>query len=351
MGTVFGNIGRAITKAASDIGHEAKRDVNRVTNNTRPDPTKFADGTPVPTSSNSTYQSPSGSSGLTGSGQLPNGGASGYSSVSGGLAGGNQYFTPSQQAQIQSALSASGVWDTIQGLGQDAWKYISDLVNANGGWEKVAKDLGSFVKDDVLPVVSAWSDHERQQQSDKYAQEGLNGSPDGSYEGLLKEYAGKAPLRAAGMAGMLNPSANTPDLSKLAAAGSNGRTVRAPLPMAASPNTNLQTIAGPNSGNPFAPKALPVAQSPMTAPSSSPIPPQQFAPLPLAPSKPPGYNAAGQLNAQTPVPTTPPPVTVPGPLPLAPRPRPNEPTPPKVTMPYSTLGGPLPPGVNPLQLG
>lgn len=66
----------------------------------------------------------------------------------------------------------------------------------------------------------------RQMQADKYAGK--------AFDLASGAYNEKAPLRTAGIAGMLNPGANTPDLSA------------------------LRMIAGAGSGNPFA-KALPMA--------------------------------------------------------------------------------------------
>ena len=99
---------------------------------------------------------------------------------------------------------------------------------------------------DALQVAAIANQAWRQTQSDKYAKQALSGVED--------RYNAKEPLRTAGMAGMLNPSANTPDLSA------------------------LRTIAGPNSGNPFAPKTLPVAGLPSGQAIGQPTPTVNGAP-------------------------------------------------------------------------
>ncbi len=141
---------------------------------------------------------------------------------------------------------------------------VDDLIAA-------AKIGGSYLLDflknhgnDVLQAAGVANAAYRQTQSDKYAKQALSGVED--------RYNAKEPLRVAGMAGMLNPGANTPDLS------------------------SLKSIAGPNSGNPFAPKGLPIAgMSGLPTPTVNGAPPtplmmpggSQTAPQPLPIQRPP----------------------------------------------------------------
>lgn len=205
---------------------------------------------------------------------------------------GSSPFTSAQQYQLQNALSAAGIWDTIQGLGGDIWGAISKVLpkNADGSvdWGGALKDVGSWVKnnkDTILQGLSAYNNYERSQKSDAYAQKAL--------EGAEKSYAAKQPLRDAGMAGLLNPQANTPDLSALRTQGQSGLGIKAPLPIAA-PTTNLnnaQNLAnGPMSPNSFT-KPLPVAGTPImnapsggasSPPSMRPFSPSAPTPLPVA---------------------------------------------------------------------
>jgi hypothetical protein len=213
---------------------------------------------------------------------------------------GSSQFTTAQQQAIQSAFSAAGIWDTIKGLGGDVWGVIAGLLpkNADGSidWGGALKDVGSWVnnnKDTILQGLAAYNAYQRSQKSDEYANKAI--------EGLTKSYAAKEPLRVAGQAGLLNPQANTPDLSALSTAGQRGSSLTAPLPVA--PNatnfTNAQQLAGPLSGNPFA-KALPVAHAPTPTPIAPPLP---APPIPVAQ-----------------IPSTPPitPSPTPAPLPVAP---------------------------------
>lgn len=261
-------------------------------NNPRPDPTHFANGQSVPT----------GSGGLGGSGgsPLPNGGTgAGPSGGSGGSA-----FTSAQQAQLQSALDAAGIWGTIQNLGGDVWGIISKILpkGADGGvdWGKLGGDIVGWVgahKKDIVDAVSAYSSYQRQNKADQLGKEAVD---------MAKQsYAEKAPLRVAGQSGMLNPQANAPDLSSLKA-GIPQPTI-APLPVAGQNQNmrNAQGIAGPGSGNPFA-KPLPVAPITPTGPtggaSGPPIPgmpgggasPAAPSPMrPIAPSAPRPLPVAG----------------------------------------------------------
>lgn len=180
-------------------------------------------------------------------------------------------FTTSQQQQIQSAFSAAGIWETIQNLGGDIWGAIAKVLpkTADGSidWGAIGSDVMKWVKENkgtILDGLSAYNQYERSKKSDEYAQKAI--------EAKQKSYDAKEPLRVAGMAGMLNPQANTPDLSALKAKA-NAAPMQMPLPVA--PNTtnfqNAQRIAG--SGNPFTqslptpnvPGPLPVANGPTVA--------------------------------------------------------------------------------------
>lgn len=231
-----------------------------------PDPTKFSQQKTVPTSTNSPYTTtpPTGPT----QAPLPPSG------------GGSSRFSSSQQAQIQSAFSAAGIWDTIVGLGGDVWDVVSKILPKDAGgnvdWGKIGSDAIQWVKDNkdtILEGLSAYESYQRQQKSDQYAQQGLDLA--------TKEYAGREPLRIAGQAGMLDPSAKAPDLSALKTQAAGTGQLRAPLPMSGGTNLpNIQTVAGAGSGNPFA-KALPMAQAPQMPK------PQTAGPLPLSPS--PGF--------------------------------------------------------------
>lgn len=218
---------------------------------------------------------------------------------SGGTALPSSGFTSEQQSAFQSALSAAGIWDTVQSLGGDVWGWVKDHVG-DIDWKNVGKWVLDHKKD-ILDAASAYNAYQRQNKADKLGQEAVDLSK--------QQYAEKAPLRQAGMAGMLNPQANTPDLSSLKS--SIPTPMQAPLPVA--PNqSNLnaaQNIAGPYSGSPFGKAAaLPVAPtSPMpTTPRPgggggalpvAPMPtpqPRGFTPsgpsaLPIAPSQPARY--------------------------------------------------------------
>lgn len=211
------------------------------------------------------------------------------------LAGGGYAFSDTQKSQIQNALSAAGVWDTIVGFGGDVWDTISKILpkNADGSidWAGALKDVGSWVKDNkglILDSFNAVNQYQRSQKSDQYAKQALDLA--------TQHYNDKAPLRAAGQAGMLNPQANAPDISGLRAQGQNGLSVKAPtpLPLATGALNNAGVIAnGSRSGNPFT-KALPLATSPTSPPvatlppSTSPPPALPIAPSPINPSAPPG---------------------------------------------------------------
>lgn len=119
---------------------------------------------------------------------------------------------------------------------------LNDLQSVGGDIVAFAKQYGTTALEAANIIQSA----ERQKQSDQYAKDALNSE--------TASYATKAPLRTAGQAGMLNPGANTPDLS------------------------NIRNLATAGSGNPFA-KSLPVAG---------------------VATKPPGYDVTGKLNTAAP---------------------------------------------------
>lgn len=232
-------------------------------------------------------------------------GLPGASGASGAPGGANQ-FTTAQQLQLQNAFTAAGVWDTIKGLGDGAWDFIAKVLpkNADGSidWGKAGADAWKWVKDNkqtILDGLSAYNAYQRQNQSDKWATEGLD---------LAKqEWERKAPLRDAGMAGMLDPMSRTPDLSALSAQGQNGLGVMAPIPIAPSTaNLNAaQKIAGPGSGNPFGKAALPVApiappSSPTGMPSTPPVGPRPLTPRPITPLPVAGRPTAAPVVTGTP---------------------------------------------------
>lgn len=111
------------------------------------------------------------------------------------------------------------------------------LIKQYGG--DIGKALSAAVSKYGTTALEAWNVYnaaQRQTEADNYATSALNGTPGQPGTGAIAQYAAKQPLRTAGIAGMLNPSANAPDLS------------------------SLKTLAGANSGNPFARGgALPVA--------------------------------------------------------------------------------------------
>lgn len=126
------------------------------------------------------------------------------------------------------------------------------------GLEAVGGDVLAFAKKygtTALEAASIIQSARQQAQANEYANTALNGNPKTGEAGAIATYNAKAPLRTAGQAGMLNPGANTPDLS------------------------NIRTLATSGSGNPFA-KALPVAG---------------------VATKAPGYDSTGNLNPVLPI--------------------------------------------------
>lgn len=223
----------------------------------------------------------------------------------------------------------SGVIQTIKNAGGDFIGFLTGFLpkNADGSidWGKIGGDLTGFLsahKGDILAAASVYESAQRQGKADKYGQMAIDSA--------TKAYDAKAPLRDAGIAGMLDPSKGAPDISALKTqAGQTGQ-LRAPLPMSGGTNLpNIQNVAGAGSGNPFA-KALPMAQAPQMPK------PQTAGPLPLSPQ--PGF------PTNTP-PTSPP---VDAQHPIAP---PNKPTiqPLPIGTPGTGLTGPgAVPGVPPV---
>lgn len=169
----------------------------------------------------------------------------------------------------------------------------------------IASALGDFAKKYGTTALEAYNIYQaaqRQAKSDQYGQDALNTSKDA--------YNAKAPLRASGIAGLMDPKANTPDLSRITA------------------------LSTSKSGNPFARGgALPVAPlNPMQHPEVAqptdshptiPIaPPQHFVPdgpppiQPLSPQTPPGPQQITKPVL--------PPVGPPRTLPIAPPDRPTD---------------------------
>lgn len=262
-----------------------------------PDPQTLPSNTPMTTAlQNSTGlpgSSPSGiPSSLPGSASLP---VAGSSSLASGLPAG---FSQQQASQIQNAVQANpdleGVIQTLGGWGSDAWTWITQALPKNGdgsvNWGAVGGDIAGFITKNAssllkagLDVASVINQSQRSAKSDAYAQQ--------AKQELTDQWNANAPLRAAGQAGMLNPGANTPNLSSLGAQGQQGQGLQASLPVAngqqAAGLANLHQLAGPGSGNPFA-KALPVMGGPSStpgmpssAPSSTPSGPGSGA-LPVA---------------------------------------------------------------------
>jgi hypothetical protein len=258
------------------------------------------------------------------------------SPVSGGLPGTTQQLQAFQAAAMNNP-DLAGVLQGIENAGGDVASAIEKVVNGLGGWQAIGKDVYGFISGhakDILAGLSAYNSYERQNKGDQLGQQAVNDAK--------AQYATQAPLRAAGMAGMLNPSANTPNLTRLGTMATAGGGLAAPQPIPLGQNrANLSTVSGSGSGNPFA-KALPLAPAPMTAPSL----PTPATPAPYLPSKPQGAipMAGGPVTPGTPPvapsgpvggPPTPPAMLPPGarnapalatPIPLAPQ----APTPPTI---------------------
>lgn len=326
MTSIFGKIGKGLEHLGQQVGNEVK---HVLTGDPTPDPRQLSNGTPVGTSSSSSNASPfsnsSNASSLASSSGNPLGGSSPSLPLSGStsLPSG---ISQQQATQIYSAAKSNpDLAGVIQTIGDDIGSVVGFLGkflphNADGSvdWGGIAGDIGGFLKDNAKTIInglSAYEQYQRQGQSDKYLQEALNGIPGTDYKGAIANYAAKQPLRDAGQAGLLNPRANTPDLSSLKAQGQQGATLQASLPMA-NPNqaqgmANLRNLAGANSGNPFG-STLPLATASTAPGMPSVTPPGQTGQtthptLPIAPQGPslnpvpvpPGGPQPGQI--QTPV--------------------------------------------------
>lgn len=297
---------------------------NHLGGSPKPDPTKFADGTPVPNTNSPITSSPTSS--LPPIPMAPSSGLS--SSVPPGDAQNLQAF---QQAAMSNP-DLAGVIQTIEGWGGDVAGAIEDFVNKNGGWLAVGKDVAGFISShakDILAGLSAYNSYERQQKADQLGQQAVTDAK--------AQYAAQQPLRDAGMAGMLDPSKNAPNLTQLGKAATAGQALQAPQPIPVGGNiSNVQAAAG---NNPFAPKPIPLAGSP---PSNTPppAPPIPMAPTPYVPQKP------GATTAPATTPTPGAPHTGPLAPPALPIALQGPPTPPpKYTMPPY----PAAPNVAPIQ--
>lgn len=253
----------------------------------------------------------------------------------GGVPGGtNGDPAQQQQAVVNAAMNnpdLSGILGTIMSVGGDVAGFLGQFLPKNAddsiNWGGIGSDIGSFLsqhKGDILAAASVYEAAQRQGQADKYNQMALDQAKN--------TYDSKAPLRLAGQAGMLNPSAGTPDLSKISALGAQAN--QTPIPMArGNPNASaLSTLATSGSGNPFA-KGLPMASSPVAPPVT---PPQ-------APGAPAGPQAP-TFPPRTQVPFTP---AGPPPDVAHPMTPPNKPTMPYTPQPLALAGSAPPPTTAP----
>lgn len=194
---------------------------------------------------------------------------------------------------------------------------------APGGSDMLAKlkagviglsDVLDFAKKYVptaVDLLAAKAAHDRQAQSDKYAQQGL---------ALAQQtYAENKPLRDAGRSGLLSAGAYKPDLTKLQSVADQGGTGKPlTLPMAGAPSSS----APPGQGH-----VLPIANGP---PAPTPTPSGGFPKMPV-----PGGDFGSQFQ---------------GPASQLPQPTPGGPT---GMVPGIGAGGPLvpKPGVLPIAGG
>ncbi len=153
----------------------------------------------------------------------------------------------------------NGILGTIEGVGSS----ILDFVKNHGG--DIIGAIGDYAKKygtTALEAYNIYQSAQRQAQSDQYAKDALNRSTSG--------YDAKSGLRSSGIAGLTNPGATVPNLS------------------------HLQTLAGAQSGNPFARGgALPVA-----APAGPPGRPISAGPVNNTPM--PGLSPGQQLTLPAP---------------------------------------------------
>ena len=307
----FRDAGHAISKAATDTGNEIKRDVKRATGNDRPNPMAYSN---MPNSPSSSYQSgptPGGAPGATSPGSpIPLGPTSGYSSLPNGLPSG--FNEQAFENSLRTDPDLAGVWQTIQNLGGDVWGVLTKFLpkNADGSidWGKVGSDVNKWVKENAHTIIegaAAVANYQRQQKADEYAKQGLDLSK--------QRFAENAPLRDAGRAGMLNPTANAPDLSSLRSISSVNPFSRGPIPLTPPAHAAPAPMPGP---------AAPIPIQAPAAPHPSPVgtSPSHVIPLSLAPTP----AAAPALPSAAPKPGAPPiPLTGMKPqAPMVPRPKP-----------------------------
>lgn len=199
--------------------------------------------------------------GITGLGAALGGGAAG---AAGGTAAGG-------------AGAASGLEGAIAGLPGGA-----ELLSALKAGAAGLGDVLDFLKGhsgDLLGAANVAEAALREQKADKYANQAFNTASDA--------YNAKAPLRMAGISGMLKPT--TPDTSA------------------------LRSLAGPLSGNPFA-RSLPMAQAPMAggAPSVPSAPGSPALPaMPLTGVPPTNRPVPVPMIGLRPMPVTPPRLAMP----------------------------------------
>jgi hypothetical protein len=162
-------------------------------------------------------------------------------------------------------------------------------------------EFGSFLEKyggDAVAAAAAYANYQRQQQSDKYAKDALSMAQ--------KTYGQNQPLRDQGRADMLNPSANTPDLSairSLATAGS-GNPFTKVLPMASIATKPGATL--PMAGMPVGASTSMAPQHPLTNPVPSTGNALQLAPSAPPPPAAPPARAPLQLAPRSPALATPP---------------------------------------------
>lgn len=226
------------------------------------------------------------------------------------------------ESAIMSNSDLSGILQGIKNVGGDVLGAISNALphikNADGSdgginWGAIGGDIAGWVdknKSFIADTVAAFNQSALQKKA---------------LADATTDYATRQPLRDAGMAGMLNPSAKAPNLTQLGKAATAGQALQAPTPIPLGGNiSSVQAAAG---NNPFAPaKPIPLAGGPsggMPQPPAAPIP---MAPQPYVPQKP------GATTAPTPTPGGPPtgPLAPPA-LPIALQGPPTPP--PKYTMP------------------
>lgn len=155
---------------------------------------------------------------------------------------------------------AGGAIPNAPGSGSGS-SWTETLLRFGGDIAKAAAAFASEHGQTALEVMNVVNAAQRQAQADKYAK--------GALEGTEQRFADKAGLRSSGIAGMMNPSQTAPDLSNLRAIANAPRDP-----------SKLASIAGPQSGNPFAGAVPPRTAIPNAGPSA----PQVYdTPNPMAP--------------------------------------------------------------------